>query len=146
MSLAYVRAARPGHAMNRRRPMARAPREAPRREYVFAASRQGSPAACMVSTSVVSVPCVRHVSRPAIAAAAASGTVGARSTGANGARGSSSGRGYGPGRSERGAVHSEGDKAHNSRQTGQCFGGNDESVAITVREPARCVGPANDYS
>jgi hypothetical protein len=148
MSPAYLRAARPGHAMNRRRPMIRASREATRREYVFVASCQGSAVACMVNTSVVPVPGVRHVSRPAIAVATAGrllGGPGARSTGANGARGGSSGRGPRPRRRERGAVHSEGDKAHNSRQTGQCFGGNDESVAITVREPARCVGPANDY-
>ena len=86
--------------MNRRRPMIRAPREASRREYVFAASRQGSPVACIVSTSVVPVPGVRHVSRPAIAVATAGralGGPGARSTGANGARGGSSGRGSGPG-------------------------------------------------
>jgi len=100
MSPAYVRAARPGHAMNRRRPMIRASQEATRREYVFVASRQGSPVACMVNTSVVPVPGVRHVSRPAIAVATASrilGGLGARSTGANGARGGSSGRGPGEG-------------------------------------------------
>ena len=86
--------------MNRRRPMTRTPREASRREYVFVASRQGSPVACIVSTSVVPVPGVRHVRRPAIAVATAGralGGPGARSTGANGARGGSSGRGSGPG-------------------------------------------------
>src|SRR5580693_715023 len=86
--------------MNRRRSMIRTPREASRREYVFVASRQGSPVACIVSTSVVPVPGVRHVRRPAIAAATAGralGGPGARSTGANGARGGSSGRGSGPG-------------------------------------------------
>ena len=86
--------------MNRRRPMIRAPREASRREYVFAASRQGSPVACIVNTSVVPVPGVRHVSRPAIAVATAGralGGPGARSTGVNGERGGSSGRGSGPG-------------------------------------------------
>jgi hypothetical protein len=86
--------------MNRRRPMIRATREASRREYVFAASHQGSPVACMVSTSVVPVPGVRHVSRPAIAVATAGrvlGGLGVRSAGVNGARGGSSGRGPGPG-------------------------------------------------
>jgi hypothetical protein len=86
--------------MNRRQPMIRAPREASRREYVFAASRQGSPVACIVGTSVVPVPGVRHVSRPAIGVAAAGralGAPGAPSTGVNGARGGSSGRGSGPG-------------------------------------------------
>jgi hypothetical protein len=107
MSPAYVRAARPGHAMNRRRPMIRASQEATRREYVFVASCQGSPVACMVNTSVVPVPGVRHVSRPAIAVVTAGrllGGPGARSTGANGTRGGSSGRGSGPG--ERNAVPS----------------------------------------
>ena len=86
--------------MNRRRPMIRASRKAPRRDHVFAPLCQGSAVACMVSTSVVPVPGVRHASRPAIAVATASrtlGDLGARSTGANGARGSSSGRGSSPG-------------------------------------------------
>jgi hypothetical protein len=135
--------------MNRRRAMIRVPREAARREYVFVAPGRCSLAACMVSTSVVAVPGVRHISRPAMAVVTANharGGLGARSIAVNGVRGGSRERGYRSRRRERGAVHSEGDKAHNSRQTGQCFGGNDESVAITVREPARCVGPANDYS
>lgn len=135
--------------MNRRQATIRAPREASRREYVFAAPHRGSLAACMVSTSVVPAPGVRHASRPAMAAATPSrsqGGLGARSAGVNGVRGGSQRAGLRSRRRERGAVHSEGDKAHNSRQTGQCFGGNDESVAITAREPARCVGPANDYS
>ena len=100
MSPAYLRAARPRHAMNRRQPMIRASREATRREYVFVASCQGSAVACMVNTSVVPVPGVRHISRPAIAVATAGrllGGPGARPTGANGARGGSSGRGPGPG-------------------------------------------------
>ena len=135
--------------VNRRQTMIRAPRVASRREYVFAVPRQRSVAACMVDTSVGLAPGVRRVGRPAIAAATACrfrGGLGTRSTDLNGARGGSRGRDSGPGEGERGAVHSEGDNAHNSRQTGQSFGGNDESVAITVREPARCVGPANDYS
>ena len=86
--------------MNRRRAMIRAPREASRREYVFAAPRRGSLAACMVSTSAMPVPGVRHVGRPAMAVATANrarGGLGARSTAVNGARGGSRGRGFGSG-------------------------------------------------
>ena len=44
-----------------------------------------------------------------------------------------------------GASHSGGDKWHISRRTGQRFGENRGSVTITLRDPARRVGPANDY-
>ena len=100
------RTARSGHAVNRRQAMIRARRGTLRQEYVFAALRQGRCAACMVITSVVPIPGVWHLSRPAAGATACrtrgalgrlGGQGGTWSTGGNGARGGSSGRGSGPG-------------------------------------------------
>jgi hypothetical protein len=88
-------------AANRRRAMIRAARVASQREHVFAAPCQASVTACMVSTSAVPVPGVRHVSSRVTAVAAAGrvrGGLGTRTAGANGTSGGSRRRGSGPGK------------------------------------------------